>query len=300
MDLKQLRYFVSIAKIGSITQASKSLHVAQPALSAQMANLEAELGVRLLERSARGVKPTSAGSRFLAHAEGLLAQAARARSDLLTAGTAVSGAVRIALPSSVASSCGFALVRQVHGGYPGIALEIVEGVTRDIREWVRAGGLDFGVVYDLEQVAQLSSQQLLRDPICLIGPAGSLPATIDFAKAARLPLLLPSRTQPMNAMIRSRADALGRELNVVAELAGLNTIMQCVTGKLGYAIVPASSVCAQTGRARVAVARMVRPSLVRDVGIVSLTTHHTRAAEIVRAVLSRIMRRLQAKIRHLS
>ena len=90
------------------------------------------------------------------------------------------------------------------------------------------------------------------------------------------------------------------EQREVAELAGLSTIMECVAGKLGYAIVPSSALFSPVRRPRVAAARMIRPSLARDVGIVSLTTQVTRAAETVRTALGDIMRQLQAKLRHLS
>jgi LysR family nitrogen assimilation transcriptional regulator len=61
---RQLYYFVKIVEAGSFSQAARTIHVAQPALSQQIAELEASLGVALLQRSARGIKPTAAGQRF--------------------------------------------------------------------------------------------------------------------------------------------------------------------------------------------------------------------------------------------
>ena len=61
MDLRQLRYFVKVVECGNVTHASEALHVAQPAVSQQMRNLEQDLGMQLLERSVRGVAPTAAG-----------------------------------------------------------------------------------------------------------------------------------------------------------------------------------------------------------------------------------------------
>lgn len=64
MELRQLRYFTVVAKLGSISQAAQELHIAQPALTRQIQKLEEDVGVILLERTGRGVKPTDAGTQF--------------------------------------------------------------------------------------------------------------------------------------------------------------------------------------------------------------------------------------------
>ena len=74
-DLRQLRYFVAVADAGQLTQAARALDVAQPTLSQAIARLEAELGIRLLDRANRGVSPTPAGKVFLQHARGVVAAA---------------------------------------------------------------------------------------------------------------------------------------------------------------------------------------------------------------------------------
>ena len=77
MELRQLKYFVRIVELGSFSQAAKDLYVAQPALSAQINNLESDLGVRLLSRSVRGVTPTEAGQSLYVHAQAVLRQIER-------------------------------------------------------------------------------------------------------------------------------------------------------------------------------------------------------------------------------
>ena len=72
VELRQLRYFVRIVEVGSVSRASQSLHVAQPALSQQVSRLEQELGTRLLSRSVRGVTPTDAGQAVYQHARRIL------------------------------------------------------------------------------------------------------------------------------------------------------------------------------------------------------------------------------------
>jgi LysR family nitrogen assimilation transcriptional regulator len=79
MELRQLRYFVSIVDHGSLSRAALVLHVAQPALTQQLRQLEEELGAQLLHRSAHGVTSTDAGKVFYEHAQAILKQVADAR-----------------------------------------------------------------------------------------------------------------------------------------------------------------------------------------------------------------------------
>ncbi len=98
MELRHLRYFVAVAEEGSLLNAAQGrLHTSQPSLSRQIRDLEAEVGVRLLERQARGVALTAAGAAFLDHA----------RLALLQVDAAIEGARRAAQPNRPALSIGF-------------------------------------------------------------------------------------------------------------------------------------------------------------------------------------------------
>ena len=83
MNLRRLKYFVKIVEIGSLTQAAEILHIAQPALSQQMATLENEVDQRLLHRTRRGVTPTEAGLLLYSYAKSILGQCEQARGALV-------------------------------------------------------------------------------------------------------------------------------------------------------------------------------------------------------------------------
>jgi LysR family transcriptional regulator, nitrogen assimilation regulatory protein len=85
MNLRRLKYFVKIVDIGSLTQAADLLHIAQPALSQQLATLEGEVRQQLLVRTKRGVTPTEAGKVLYRHAQLILRQCEQARVDMAAA-----------------------------------------------------------------------------------------------------------------------------------------------------------------------------------------------------------------------
>src|SRR3954449_6054409 len=100
-EIRQLRYFVAVAERGSVSQAAVELHLSQSALSETLRKLEVELGVELLERSSRGVRPTAAGDALLAGARTALAafdaalNAARGETGRLRIGFEAAGAGRL-------------------------------------------------------------------------------------------------------------------------------------------------------------------------------------------------------------
>src|SRR5690606_36701115 len=102
LDLRSLRSFVAVASDGSISAAAESQHIAQPALSVQLKQLEEHLGTPLFDRHARGVTLTAAGDRSLVHVMGLLRRVDADFEDLLSAVYEPSRRVSIALPQSVA------------------------------------------------------------------------------------------------------------------------------------------------------------------------------------------------------
>ena len=104
MNLKRLQYFVKIVDIGNLTQAADILHVAQPALSQQLATLESEVRQQLLVRTPRGVTPTEAGKVLYRHAQLILRQCDQARVDMRAAGEGISGAVSVGLAPGTAAA----------------------------------------------------------------------------------------------------------------------------------------------------------------------------------------------------
>src|SRR5437868_13135860 len=100
MELRQLKYFLAIADNGSLSKAAGRLFIAQSALSHQMAQLEKELGAKLLHRSATGVTLTESGHIFYEHAQAMLRQSVDARTAIRMAADSPVGTVVLGIPQS--------------------------------------------------------------------------------------------------------------------------------------------------------------------------------------------------------
>ena len=113
MHYRHLYYFVRIVEAGSFSQAARTIHVAQPALSQQIAELEASLGVPLLQRSARGVKPTAAGQKFYDEASSILRKYENLPGLVRSNSGRVDGQVSLGMPASLSTTLVGKAARQI-------------------------------------------------------------------------------------------------------------------------------------------------------------------------------------------
>jgi LysR family tcuABC transcriptional regulator len=148
MELRQLRYFVRVVEMGSMSRAAVDLEVVQSALSQQIARLEGELATRLLQRSSKGVAPTEAGLAFFRQAQLALRhadEAARAAQQ-----SRLSGSVSVGLAPTTASILGLPLMLAVRERYPEVRLHMVESLSGHLSGMLNARQLDLAVLFDAD------------------------------------------------------------------------------------------------------------------------------------------------------
>jgi LysR family nitrogen assimilation transcriptional regulator len=244
MNLRRLKYFVKIVDIGSLTQAADVLHIAQPALSQQLATLEGEVRQQLLLRTKRGVTPTEAGKVLYRHAQLILRQCEQARVDMIAAGRGVSGAVAVGLaPGTAAALLSLPLLRTVRARHPGVMLYLNETYGSTLSELVMNGRMDLAVLYGGKvAVHGLSFLPLLKEPLYLVGP-GSMPAPPDMVALKALGEFDLYLARPYN-IVRKMVDeafmAAGMVPRVVAEIESASTLTAVIADGLGATILPAS------------------------------------------------------------
>jgi LysR family transcriptional regulator, regulatory protein for tcuABC len=255
MDLRQLRYFAQIVESGSLSKASRQLFIAQPALSQQLGKLEAEVGRSLLNRSSKGVTPTENGLALYHHARFMLRQLDQALSIARKESGEVQGMVSVGLPATTVAALGLPLVRSVRERYPGILLNVVEGMSGHIAQMMRMGQLDLAVLFSRDDVTDLLVEVLLEEHLFVMLPKDStlVPrrrTSLKIAEAAALPLILPTGSHGLRRRIAAEFDQRSLKPKVVAEIDSLSLLMNCVHSGMGATIKPMAAILQEGQRGR--------------------------------------------------
>jgi len=269
MDLRQLRYFVKVVECGNVTRASEMLHIAQPAVSQQILNLEGELGMRLLERSTYGVAPTAAGKTLHRHALALLREADRTRALLLQDAEMPQGKVSVGLPSSTSRVLAIPLARTVLDRYPGIVLELIEVPTADMQRLLESGRVDLAIVADAVATQGIRKEHLLSEVLCLIAwPEFELPhEPIRVTELARMPLILPSAPNSVRTRVEGALQEHGLSCEVLFEASSITLLFAGVLARLGVTVLPWSAAHIELDEHKLKLARIDHRQFRRDLSL---------------------------------
>lgn len=168
MELRHLRYFEAVARHSHVTRAAAELHIAQPALSKQISQLERELGITLFDRVGRSLRLTEAGEALLPYARAILAQVEEARAAMAERIGLKAGRVSIGAPPTVGSHLLPPLLAAFHQRYPGITLRLHEAGIQSLLDLLEAGLTDLAVVALPVSDELLTVTPLLNEPLVLI------------------------------------------------------------------------------------------------------------------------------------
>jgi len=224
VDLRQIRYFVSVARSGSFVRASRELHISQPALGYQIRQLETELGVELLLRHSRGVILTEPGQVLLAHAEDILERMDRAEKAMDAFRNTLAGDITL----GVTPTCGRVLAPELLercAVHPNLRIGLREGLSNELFQATSVVELDMSFCYDPPASSPANVAALYREQLFLIGPPDMLQefgGSIPFRELGRFPLILDNRFQVLRQLIESTAQPLGMTLNVTLEIEPVN------------------------------------------------------------------------------
>ncbi len=259
VELRQLRYFKHVAELGSFSKAATFISVAQPALSRQVGKLEQELGVILLYRNGRGVTLTEAGSVLLQRATVILEQCARTITEVSSVGGTVRGRVTLGLTPTISQVLTGPLIAKLHHDYPQVSLEVVEGFSGHVNEWLSAGRLDVGILNNSPRLANLTAEELLAEELVLVGPAEAAPTrkrAIGLNELQAIPLILPSQPHGLRELVDQVAIKHGLTITVSHEINALSTIKQLVEDAVGSTILPYASVHKEVSDGRMSAYRI--------------------------------------------
>ncbi len=245
LNVSRLRILKEVAHRGSLSSAADALSYTQSAVSQQISALEAETGMTLLERHARGVRLTAAGQTLVGHAEGILAQLDAAEAALSAIAGLRGGRLRMAsFPTAGATLMPLAIAT-FRRSYPDVELTLAEGEPEEIMPRLRAGELDLALLFEFAEQTPLEAGttrlELLEDPMYLALPldhplAGKQKLRLeDLAEEA---WVQTSRSSPCARHVVRSAHAAGFEPNVSFESDDYQTVQGLVAAGVGVALIP--------------------------------------------------------------
>lgn len=245
LNVGRLRVLAEVARRGSFSGAADALSYTQSAVSQQVATLEAETGMTLLERHARGVRVTPAGQALVEHAEGILARLEAAEAELSAIAGLRAGRLRMAsFPTAGATLMPLAIAR-FRSTYPEIELTLSEGEPEEIAPRLRAGEFDLALLFEFDEPEEgrdsLNRIELLQDPMYL-----ALPREHRLAEKSGLRLgdlrseawVQTSHSSPCARHVVRSCHAAGFEPNVSFESDDYQTVQGLVAAGVGVALIP--------------------------------------------------------------
>ncbi|MDP3700255.1 MAG: LysR substrate-binding domain-containing protein [Hylemonella sp.] len=296
MELRQLRYFMRVVELGSMSRAALELGMVQSALSQQISRLEGELSTRLLQRSSKGVTPTEAGLAFfreaqltLRHAEQAVRAAQQAR---------LSGSVSVGLAPTTAAVLGMPLLLAMRERYPDVRLHLVESLSGHISTMLNARQLDLAVLFNTDPARRWSVMPLLEEKLYFMrsrkGLGAKVPAKVRAASLKDVPLIMPTGGHGLRSALDAVFARAHIQPRIVAEIDSLAMLMEAVDAGIGGTLQPWSAVGRYSDATeRFALSELAEPQARRRNALCSLSDDElSPAALATRVVLADCAREL--------
>jgi LysR family transcriptional regulator, nitrogen assimilation regulatory protein len=288
LQLRHLRYFVKIVEAGSFSRAAAAIHVAQPALSQQIAELEQILGIALLHRNARGVSPTPAGEVLFAEASAVLRQMERIPDIVRSSGGEAQGVVSIGMSSTLASFLAGAFMESSRQLLPKVSLRFTTGDSMSLKARLSDQTLDLAVVFEDEQTGGFVRRPLFRQRLFLVRRkrTARTPPSITLHRLADLPLILPSHPNLVRTLLDRIFAEAGIVPTIVAETDVFSGVLSAVQTGMGEAILPKGDFSDVPGHTTVFALPIEPPIFLTASLLCSNEVALTRAGEAVRGLFS--------------
>lgn len=291
MDSKHLRSFLHVSELGSLSKAADRLNLTQPALSRQIKMLEEEAGMRLLQRTGRGVALTEAGLLLEKRAQSVISELEKISSELAAIKGTIRGALCIGFPPSVGRRLAGPIIQQFHTKYPDVTLRVEQIISGSLEQKLLEGRIDLGILFDGAISPNLRTESLWKERLVIIAHSDirlekNRPITLE--QALQLPLILPKSPHGLRDMLERQAFLNETQLNVEIEVDSLMIQLELTRRKLGCSIMPAALCQPDLLSGMLTSTEIVGPEFTRTALLAwskdhPLTTAGHMMAEIVRA-----------------
>ncbi len=246
LNTTRLRILREVAARGTITAAAEALYLTPPAVSHQLATLEREVGVPLLERSARSIRLSSAGHRLVEHSEIILAECEAALADVASFAEEISGEVRVSVFQTAAQSIALPALASLVRRFPGLDITIRELEPFRALPALRAGQLDIALSHEWDYVPRIEDPSierlhLLAEPIVVLLPVDHPLAggPVKLRDLAREHWCVAQEDATSRKAVERVARSAGFEPKIILESNYFRALGSAVEAGLGVGIAPA-------------------------------------------------------------
>jgi DNA-binding transcriptional LysR family regulator len=246
LNVQRMRVLREVAARGSFSAAAEALAYSQPAVSQAVATLEAEIGVTLIERDRRGVRPTAAGEVLVGHTDAILARLEVAESEVAAIAGVRGGHLRIASFPTAGATLVPVAVANFRAAHPLVTLTLAEGEPEEIAPRLRDGGFDLVLLFEFQGVSEglgagMRRADLLEDPMHLALPKGhrlTSKSKIRLEDLGSEPWVQTSAASPCARHVVRSCHTAGFEPNVAFESDDYQTVQGLVAAGVGVALIP--------------------------------------------------------------
>ncbi|MCL9647920.1 MULTISPECIES: LysR family transcriptional regulator [Pantoea] len=281
--LRQLRTFVAVARQGSFSQAGQLIGLSQSAVSHSVKELEAEIGVRLLDRTTREVLLTGAGQQLATRLTRLLEELNTTLLDVRSYGEQRSGTVRVAASQTPSAHLMPQCLASTQQHYPDIRVILHDRVQQAVLHSVRNAEVDFGIVIGPLGDAEFDAEEILQEPFLLLchqNDALAQTESVTWAMLTDRNMVLQDYASGSRMLVDAILQQLAVRVNVVQEIGHPATLYPMVEAGIGISILPALALPLPSGRKLVV--RRLYPEMNRSLMLIKRKNRSlTPAAEAV-------------------
>jgi DNA-binding transcriptional LysR family regulator len=268
MELRQLEYLVAVAEEANFTRAAQRVHISQSGVSAQIRQLEQDLGATLFDRSGRTATLTEAGRAAVKHAKQMLASAAAMRQAVDEVTGLLSGRLAVGMVTACTITALFDALAAFHRAHPGVAITLLEDNSAVLAEHTRSGGLDVALIGaaggpppDVASLPVISERLVAAVPL---DHQLSERTRLTLADLSGFPLICMPEGTGIRTVFGQSCAAAGLRLDVTLEATAPQAVANLAARGLGVAILSETIAAAHAAR--------LHGAVIADAGIPALLT----------------------------
>ena len=290
MESRQIRYFAAIADAGSFSAAAAQLHIAQPALSRQIATLERDLGTALFVRRPNGVVLTAAGEVLRRHAAAMQRQVRQARTDIADLAGATTGWLSFGSAPSIGRLLFGPVATDMVARFPGLHMSFVEGVGAQLLSDVADGTLDAAISSRPAYAPGIVFKPLFREPVYLIAALGkTLPDRVaDWSDLQGLPLVVTNQQAAVASWVEELSGLARETFDVRFRVESAAAARDLVGRGLAYGVMPHSTLAEALDLERFNTVRMEAVTLDRNLAWSRKQEHGAAFRGLLETIVARV------------